>query len=86
MTPQQIWPAVVQDDAIVHERLTAGESSDAPPDDDDDEFPPPSVVVLVAGDDELLQPDASARPRDPTLSVVTKRIFELCMGNVPPPE
>jgi hypothetical protein len=56
-----------------------------PPEDEDEELSPASVFV-VAGVDELLQPDASARPRDPTLSVVTKRIFEFCMGKVPPTE
>jgi hypothetical protein len=53
---------------------------------DDDEELSPESPVFVAGDDELLQPAASARPREPTLSVVTKRIFEFCMGKVPPPE
>jgi hypothetical protein len=87
---QQTWP-VMQVVESMHPRLMSASPralplDDAvPPDDDDDEVPPASLLV-DAGDDELLQPDASARPMDPTLSVVTKRIFELCMGNVPPPE
>jgi hypothetical protein len=66
--------------------LKAGASSAAPPEEDDDDELPPASLPAVAGDDELLQPDASARPNEPTLSVVIKRIFELCMGNIPPPE
>src|ERR1700689_4679810 len=87
-TPQQISP-VPQTAALMQAAAAASAAPlllVVPPEDEDEEVSPESPVFVVAGVDELLQPDASARPSDPTLSVVTKRIFEFCMGKVPPPE
>jgi len=88
MTPQQTWPAVVHEDALVQPRLTAPlllpplleelEDEDAPP------LEAPPSELLVDGDDELLQPAVSASPREPTPSVVTRKFLEIFMGKVPP--
>jgi len=51
-----------------------------PAPDDEEEVPPPSLVLVVEGEDELLQPAASAKPRDPAARVEMRRTLELCIG------
>jgi hypothetical protein len=64
--------------------LVVPEEDPAP---EDDELVLTSLPESAGGlDDELLQPGAKTRAVEPALSAHTKRIFELCIGNVPPPE
>jgi hypothetical protein len=89
--PQQIWLLGVGQLAAL---VQAGPPPASPPplllvlvpdDEPLEEEPDPSSVppsVAAAGEDELLQPVATAIPREPALSAVTTRILEICMGNV----
>jgi len=92
IVPQQTLPLVGQSDDCIHATALA---SLLPPDDELDEDPelvPVSSVLsasasgVVFGLELLLQPDANAKLTQPALRTETKRIFEFCMGDIPPPE
>jgi hypothetical protein len=77
---QQISP-VEHPLALIHAAVAAASVPPLllPAPEDEEVLPPPSPV-FVAGDDELLQPDASAKPRDPAARVEMRRTLELCIG------
>jgi len=83
MLPQQISP--VAHPAALVQVTPAGASVWEPEDEPDEPVSSSGPLSTVALFDELLHPEASASPIEPALSRDTKRIFEFCIGNVPPP-
>jgi len=91
IVPQQTSPVGQSDDIVHATALLSPPPEDDELDEDDDPVPVSSVVSasasgVVFGLELLLQPDANAKPTQPALRTETKRIFEFCMGNIPPPE